>query len=77
MSIESEKIPEKSLGIDEKYLSPSDVAKVLNVSNFAVYKLIGRGELPAIRISKIYRIKENDLKIFLNSKNVVIEEPVI
>lgn len=43
--------------MENRYLTPSEVASELRVSTDTVLRLIDRGELPAIRVSeRIYRI---------------------
>lgn len=50
---------------DEIYLSPEDLAKKFNISLSSVYKLVRSGEIPSIRLGKIYRIPESDLTTYL------------
>jgi excisionase family DNA binding protein len=42
-----------------------EVARQLRVSNMTVYRLISAGDLPATRIGRSYRIREDDLDAFL------------
>ncbi len=42
-------------------LKPSEVAELLCIHKNTVYKLIRRGDLPAFRIGKSWRIERNDL----------------
>lgn len=42
---------------EKRYLSPADVAQILDVSGSTVLRLIHDGKLPAVRVSeRIYRI---------------------
>ena len=47
------------------FLTPSEVADVLRVSDMTVYRLIKAGELRALRIGKSYRISEDDFDTYL------------
>lgn len=47
------------------FLTVTEVAATLRVSNMTVYRLINTGELPAIRIGKSFRIREDDLTRYL------------
>ena len=51
----------------------AEVAAVMRVSNMTVYRLIGSGELPALRVGKGYRIFETDLERFLEGRSVQVE----
>ena len=42
-------------------LKPSEVAEFLCIHKNTVYKLIRRGDLPAFRVGKSWRIQRNDL----------------
>ena len=41
------------------------VAALLRVSNMTVYRLINAGELPAVRVGKSYRLREDDVDKYL------------
>lgn len=48
------------------FLSVADVAEVLYVSKMTVYRLVERGELPALKINKrTYRIRQEDLDAYI------------
>lgn len=49
----------------EKYYSAKEVAQILSVTKQTVINLINRGELAAVRVASVYRIKESDLKDYL------------
>ena len=42
-----------------------EVAGTLRVSNMTVYRLINAGELPAVRIGKSFRLREDDVNRYL------------
>ncbi|HLX87981.1 MAG TPA: helix-turn-helix domain-containing protein [Acidimicrobiales bacterium] len=42
-----------------------EVAATLRVSNMTVYRLINAGELPAVRVGKSFRLREDDVNRYL------------
>jgi putative molybdopterin biosynthesis protein len=52
----------------ERFLTPADVAAVLQVSRATVYALIERGELRARRVGLQLRISGADLDGFLRNR---------
>ncbi|MDA8381185.1 MAG: helix-turn-helix domain-containing protein [Actinomycetota bacterium] len=48
-----------------RFLTVGEVAGMLRVSTMTVYRLISGGELPAARIGKSYRIREEDVDKYL------------
>jgi excisionase family DNA binding protein len=53
-----------------RLLTVREVADTMRVSNMTVYRLIRAGELPAIRVGKHFRIRENELNDYLESQTV-------
>ncbi|MBI5151924.1 helix-turn-helix domain-containing protein [Candidatus Peregrinibacteria bacterium] len=51
----------------ENFLTTEQVAKSLQVHPFTVLKLIKAKKIPAIKIGKMYRIRESDLNKFLEA----------
>jgi len=51
-------------------LTAAEVADLLRVSTMTVYRLIRRGELPAVRVGRNYRVREQDLHAFLDAQIV-------
>ena len=51
-----------------RFLTPAEVADLLRVSSMTVYRLIKSGELRAARIGKSYRISEDDVDAYLESR---------
>jgi len=47
--------------ISPKVYTPEQVAELLQLSKNTVYQLIGRGEIAAKRIGKVYRIPQSSL----------------
>jgi excisionase family DNA binding protein len=48
-----------------RYVTVSEVAGLLRVSNMTVYRLVQAGQLPAVRVGRSYRIREEDVDSFL------------
>jgi excisionase family DNA binding protein len=55
---------------EHRLLTVREVAETMRVSNMTVYRLIRAGELPAIRVGKHFRIRENELGAYLESQTV-------
>ncbi|HEX4245867.1 MAG TPA: helix-turn-helix domain-containing protein [Acidimicrobiales bacterium] len=51
-----------------RFLTVTEVAANLRVSNMTVYRLINTGGLPAVRIGKSFRIREDDLNRYLTGQ---------
>jgi excisionase family DNA binding protein len=51
--------------ISARYLTVREVASTLRVSNMTVYRLINAGELPAVRVGKSFRLREDDVNRYL------------
>jgi excisionase family DNA binding protein len=50
------------------FLTVAEVAKQLRVSNMTVYRLIKAGEMRALRIGRGYRLKEDDVRRYLQQR---------
>lgn len=48
-----------------RFLTVAEVARMLRVSNMTVYRLISAGELPAVRVGKSYRLRDDDVDKYL------------
>ena len=48
-----------------RFLTVAEVADLMRVSTMTVYRLIKSGELPAVRVGKSYRLREEDIDSFL------------
>ena len=49
------------------FLTVAEVAGLLRVSTMTVYRLIKAGSLPAVRVGKSYRVREDDVDRYLAS----------
>ena len=54
-----------------KTLTPQDVAENLQVGVRQVYKWIQDGDLPAVRLGRVYRVQPDDLQRFLVERKTV------
>jgi acetyl-CoA synthetase len=57
---------EGDVELDERLLTPSQVADRLQVTERTIYSWLGAGSLKGIKIGRIWRIPENALQAFLN-----------
>ncbi len=49
----------------DRLLTAGEVADQLRVSTMTIYRLIRRGELPAVRVGRNYRVRASDLDRYL------------
>lgn len=49
-------------------MTVAEVAKLMRVSTMTVYRLIKAGDLPAIRVGKSYRLREEDVDSYLSDR---------
>ncbi len=48
-----------------RFVTVAEVADQLRVSNMTVYRLVQSGQLPATRVGRSYRIREDDVDRYL------------
>jgi excisionase family DNA binding protein len=48
-----------------RFVTVAEVATQLRVSNMTVYRLVQAGHLPAVRVGRSYRIREDDVDRYL------------
>ena len=53
------------MGVETEYMSLEDVADMLGVTYQLIYRLVRSGELPAVRLGKLYRVSRSDLDGYL------------
>ena len=51
--------------VADPFLTPSEVLMRLRVNVKTLYRLIGTGELPAVRIGRQWRVRPHDLESWL------------
>jgi len=54
--------------VRSRYVTVGEVAGQLRVSNMTVYRLVRAGQLPAVRVGRSYRIREEDVDRFVAGK---------
>ena len=54
--------------MEDKYLKRSEAQQILRVSITKIFQMINSQELPAIKVGRSYRIKESDLKEYLQKQ---------
>ena len=59
----------------EKLYTVTDIAEVLSVSERTVRNFIQNGDLTAYRFGREYKVKETDLKQFIEKSVVTGEQP--
>ncbi len=52
--------------MQERILTPEQVAQILQVHPFTVLKFIKQGKLKASKLGRVYRIRESELESFLD-----------
>ncbi len=53
--------------MEDKYYTPKEIAEMLKINYLTVYRWIRAGDLPVYQLQRQYRIKESDLKEFMES----------
>jgi excisionase family DNA binding protein len=51
-----------------RFFTVAEVARQLRVSNMTVYRLVKSGQLSAVRIGRGYRIREDDVRKYLQKR---------
>lgn len=54
--------------MSEQLLTVNEVAELLRVSSMTVYRLVRRGELPAVRVGRNYRVRSSALDAYLDAQ---------
>ena len=55
--------------MDIKFYSLEEVAELFGVNYQLVYKLVKSGELPSVRIGKMFRVSEPQLKSYMDQQS--------
>jgi excisionase family DNA binding protein len=53
---------------EARFVTVNEVALLMRVSKMTVYRLINQGEIPAVRIGRGYRLREQDVHRFLDAR---------
>jgi excisionase family DNA binding protein len=51
-----------------RFVTVAELADQLRVSNMTVYRLVQAGQLPAVRVGRSYRIREEDVDKYLSAQ---------
>ena len=52
---------------DPCFMTVTEVAKLLKVANMTVYRMVGTGELPAVRVGRSFRVPERAVHDYLQA----------
>ena len=55
--------------MDIKFYSLEDVAEIFGVNYQLIYKLVKSGELPSVRIGKVFRVSDQQLKEYMDRQS--------
>jgi excisionase family DNA binding protein len=53
---------------EARLLTVNEVADLLRVSRMTVYRLIKEGQMPALRVGRSYRLREDDVDDYLSKR---------
>ncbi|MGH7358551.1 MAG: helix-turn-helix domain-containing protein [Acidimicrobiia bacterium] len=51
-----------------RFLTVQEVAELMRVSTMTVYRLIKSGELPAVRVGRSFRVRDEDVDAYLGAR---------
>ncbi len=52
----------------KRFLTPQEVAELLRVSSAAIHRLLRRGDLPAVRVGRAWRVEDVELQRWLRRR---------
>ncbi len=52
-----------------RFLTVQEVADLMRVSTMTVYRMIRSGDLPAVRVGRSFRVRDDDLAAYLGSRS--------
>ena len=53
---------------EARFVTVNEVAQLMRVSKMTVYRLINQGDIPAVRIGRGYRLREQDVHRYLDAR---------
>ena len=56
--------------VNEKWLTPEDVADELRVGRMTVYRMLETGIVPAYRFGRLLRVRPEDLEAYIRDSRV-------
>ena len=51
-----------------RFLTVQEVADLMRVSTMTVYRIIKAGELPAVRVGRSFRVRDEDVDAYLGQR---------
>jgi excisionase family DNA binding protein len=51
-----------------RFLTVQEVAELMRVSTMTVYRLIKSGDLPAVRVGRSFRVRDEDVDAYLAAR---------
>ena len=54
--------------VKEKYITIPQLARLLGLSRIEVYRKVKKGQIPAIRVGRVYVISDRDIAYILGEK---------
>lgn len=66
--------PQSGVATMPTVLTVAEVADLLRVTTKTVYTLVKRGDLPAFRVGRAVRFRQEDLDSFIRSRSAQVEE---
>ncbi len=57
-----------------RYLTVAEVAETMRLSRMTVYRLVQRGDLPAVRVGRSYRVPADALDAYLAAAEVARDD---
>jgi excisionase family DNA binding protein len=60
--------------MEERLMTPQEVAKILRVGRSFIYQILASGELPSVRVGKLYRVTPAGLALYLHQNWFHLEE---
>jgi excisionase family DNA binding protein len=54
--------------VKQEYITIPQLAKLLGLSRIEVYRKVRKGQIPAIKIGRVYAISDRDITYILGSK---------
>ena len=56
--------------MEGRLLNIREVAEILNVSRTLVYSLLKKGDITAVRIERMLRVRPEDLEIYIKERSI-------
>jgi excisionase family DNA binding protein len=63
-------------GLGDSLLTAKDAAALLRISSATLLRLARAGQVPAIKVGKLWRFRKSDLDVWLDSQLILLEPSV-